>query len=87
MKHEMRQTTLRGIYCGEVLGWVNPRLSEEESAALRKSLIERRYEHLDEYLTRIDECLKDLSDVGAINVDMVGAIYEAQATLRKLHPG
>jgi hypothetical protein len=87
MKYKMRQTTLRGTHGGEVLGWVRPRLSEGESAALQESLIERRYEHLDEYLARIDECLRELSDLGAINVDTVGAIYEAQAKLRKLHPG
>jgi len=67
MKHKMRQTTVRGTHGGEMLGgWVRPRLSEGESAALRESLIARRYEHLDEYLARIDECLRELSDLGAI---------------------
>ena len=85
MEYKTRQVALQGKHGGEVVGWVRPVLSEEEEASLRERLIQRRCEHLEEYLARIDECLRELSELSAMDVDTVNAIHEARATVMKLH--
>ncbi len=86
MKHETRQAILQGKHGGGVVGWVGPKLSEEEEAAIRERLIQRRFEHLDEYLARIDEHLRELAELGALDTDTVNAIYKARAAVTKLRP-
>jgi hypothetical protein len=86
VKYKMRQIILQGKHSGEVAGWVSPRLSEEEEAAIRERLIQRRFEHLDEYLARIDEHLRELAELGALDTDTVNAIQEARAAVMRLHP-
>ncbi len=86
MKHKTQQVILQGKHGGEVAGWVSPRLSEEEEAAIRERLIQRRFEHLDEYLARIDEHLRELAELGALDTDTLNAIQEARAAVMRLHP-
>lgn len=86
MEHEMRQAVLQGHHHGEVAGWVRPGLTEEEEAAIRERLIQSRFEHVDEYLARIDEHLRELAELGALEADTVNAIYEARAAVTKLRP-
>ena len=61
-------------------------MSGEEEAAIRERLIRRRFEHVDEYLARIDEYLRELAELGALEADTVNAIYEARAAVMKLRP-
>ena len=86
MRHERRQAILRGGHGGEVIGWVKPRLSEEEEAAIRERLIRWRFEHVDEYLARIDELLRELAELGAVDAGTVDAIREAHKTVRGSRP-
>lgn len=86
MEYERRQESLQGYNGGEVAGWVRPRLSEEQEAAIRERLIQSRFEHLDEYLARIDEDLRELAKLGALDARTVDAIYETFAAVTKLHP-
>lgn len=86
MKHETRHVTLQGELGGEVVGWVRPTLSEEEEAAMRERLIQRRFEHLDEYLAHIDEQLRELAELGALDTDTVNALREARAAVMELRP-
>lgn len=84
MKHETRQVILQGEQGGEVVGWVRPRLSEEEEVAIRERLIQWRFEHVDEYLARIDELLRELAELGALDTDAVKSIREARSAVMKL---
>ena len=84
IKYEMQKVTLGGEHGGEVVGWVRPRLSGEEEAAIRERLIRRRFEHVDEYLARIDTLLQELVKLGALDTDTVDAIREAHATITKI---
>ncbi len=86
MEHKMRPATLRGEHGGEVVGWVRPRLSGEEEAAIRERLIRRGFEHVDEYLLRIDECLRELARLGALDAEAVDAIRAARSELTRLDP-
>ena len=86
MKHDTRQVTLQGEHGGEVVGWVRPTLSEEEEAAMRERLIRQRFEHLDEYLACIDEQLRELAELGALDTDTLNAIREARAAVMELCP-
>lgn len=85
MEYKTRQVALQGKHGGTVVGWVRPMMSEAEEASLRERLFRRRCEHLEEYLARIDECLRELSELGAMDVDTMNAVDEARATVRKLH--
>ncbi len=78
--------TFQGEHGGEVTGWVRPRLSEEEEDALRERLIQWRFEHVDEYLARIDDLLQELAELGALDTDAVYALQEARAAVMKLRP-
>jgi DNA-binding sugar fermentation-stimulating protein len=49
-------------------------------------LIQSRFEHVDEYLARIDEHLRELAELGALGTETVSAIYEARAAVMKLRP-
>ena len=86
MEHKVRQTVLQGYHGGEVAGWVRPGLTEEQEAAIRERLIQSRFEHVDEYLARIDEHLRELAKLGALEADTVKAICEARAAVTKLRP-
>lgn len=86
MEHKMRPATLRGEHGDEVVGWVRPRLSGEEEAAIRERLIRRGFEHVDEYLLRIDECLRELAKLGALDAEAVDAIRTARSEVARLHP-
>jgi hypothetical protein len=86
MEHEVRQVTFQGEHGGEVTGWVKPRLSEEEEDALRERLIQWRFENVDEYLARIDDILRELAELGALDVDAANALQEARAAVMKLRP-
>jgi mevalonate kinase len=86
MTYETQQVILQGQHGGEVVGWVRPRLSEEEETAIRERLIQRRFEHVDEYLSRIDELLQELAELGALDTETVSAIREARVKVMKLHP-
>jgi hypothetical protein len=85
MECKMGQATLRGENGGEVLGWVKPGLSGEKESGLRERLIRHRFEHVDEYLVRIDECLRELTELGALEAEAVEAIREARSTVMKLY--
>ncbi len=78
--------TFQGEHGGEVTGWIRPRLSEEEEDALRERLIQWRFEHVDEYLARIDDLLRELAELGALDTDAVNALQEARAAVMKLRP-
>jgi hypothetical protein len=78
--------TFQGEHGGEVTGWIRPRLSEEEEDALRERLIQWRFEHVDEYLARIDDLLRELAELGALDTDAVYALQEARAAVMKLRP-
>jgi hypothetical protein len=69
-----------------VTGWVKPRLSEEEEDALRERLIQWRFENVDEYLARIDDILRELAELGALDADAANALQEARAAVMKLRP-
>ena len=84
MEHEMQQATFRGKHDGEVVGWVRPRLSKEEETAFRERLIRQRFEHVDEYLVRIDECLRELVELGALDAEAAEAIRETRLAVVKL---
>jgi hypothetical protein len=84
VEHEKQRVTLRGKHGGEVVGWAKPRLSEEEEAAIRERLIQRRFEHVDKHLARIGEHLRQLAELGAVDLDTVSAIYEARMAVMKL---
>ena len=86
MEHEARQVTFQGEHGGEVTGWVKPRLSEEEEDALRERLIQWRFENVDEYLARIDDILRELAELGALDADAANALQEARAAVMKLRP-
>ena len=86
MNCKARQVILQGEHGGEVVGWVRPRLSEEEEAAIRERLIQWRFEHVDEYLARIDELLQELAELGVLDDDTANAIREARAAVTKLRP-
>ena len=86
MEHEMRQAVLQGYHGGGVAGWVRPGLTEEQEAAIRERLIQSRFEHVDEYLARIDEHLRELAELGALGTETISAIYEARAAVMKLRP-
>jgi hypothetical protein len=85
MERTMGQESLRGEHGGEVLGWVRPGLSGEKESGLRERLIRQRFEHVDEYLVRIDECLRELMELGALEAEVVEAIREARSTVTKLY--
>ena len=78
--------TFQGERGSEVTGWVRPRLSEEEEDALRERLIQWRFEHVDEYLARIDDLLRELAELGALDTDAVNALQETRAAVMKLRP-
>ena len=61
-------------------------MSEEEEDALRERLIQWRFEHVDEYLARIDDLLRELAELGALDTDAVNALQEARAAVMKLRP-
>ena len=86
MEYKARQAILQGYHGGEVAGWIRPGLTEEQEAAIRERLIQSRFEHVDEYLARIDEYLWELAELGALEADTVNAIYEARAAVMKLRP-
>ena len=83
MQRKMGQASLRGEHGGEVLGWVRPGLSGEKESGLRKCLIRQRFEHVDEYLVRIDEYLRELTELGALDTEAVEAIREARSAVTK----
>jgi hypothetical protein len=85
MERKMRRETLRGEHGGEVLGWVRPGLSGEKESVFRERLIRQRFEHVDEYLVHIDECLRELTELGALETEVVEAIREARSTVTKLY--
>jgi hypothetical protein len=58
-------------------------LSSERASGFRECLIRQRFEHVDEYLTRIDECLRELRELGAPEVEAVEAIREARSAVTK----
>ena len=84
MEHKMQQAAFKGKHDGEVVGWVRPRLSGEEEAAIRERLIRQRFEHVDEYLVRIDECQRELVGLGALDGEAAEAIREARSAVVKL---
>ncbi len=86
MEHEAQQVTFQGEHGGEVTGWVKPTLSEEEEDALRERLIQWRFENVDEYLARIDDILRELAELGALDADAANALQEARAAVMKLRP-
>lgn len=86
MEYEARQVILQGEQGGKVVGWVRPGLSEEEEAAIRERLVRWRFEHVDEYLARIDEHVRELAELGALDAGTVDAIREARAAVMKLRP-
>ena len=86
MAYERRQTILQGHHGGEVAGWVRPGLSEEQETAIRERLIQSRFEHLDEYLTLIDEHLRELIKLGALDAQTVDAIHETFSAITKRPP-
>ena len=86
MERKMGQAFLRGEHGGEVLGWVRPGLSGEKESGLRERLIRQRFKHVDEYLVRIDECLRELTELGALDTEAVEAIREARSRVTKLYP-
>ena len=86
MEHITQRVILQGEHGGEVVGWVRPVLSEEEEAAIRERLIRWRFENVDQYLAHIGEHVRELAELGALDTDAVGAIYEARAAVRKLCP-
>jgi hypothetical protein len=85
VKHERQQAVLRGER-GEVIGWVETRLSEEEEAAIRERLIRWRFEHVDEYLVRIDELLRELAELGAVDTGTADTIREVRETVMRPRP-
>jgi hypothetical protein len=86
MGDKTRHAALQGSYGGEVLGWVKPRrLSEEEEAAIRR-LIWQRFENVEEYLTRIDQQIRELTERNALDANVLNAIWEARASVMKLRP-
>lgn len=85
MEYEMRQEILREYHGGEVAGWVKPRLTEEEEAAIRERLIQSRFEYVDDYLARTDKYLRELAELGALDTDTVSAIREARAAVMKCY--
>lgn len=66
-------------------GWVKPKLGEEEEAAIRERLIRWRFENVDQYLARIDEHVRELAELGALDADTASAIYAARMAVMKLH--
>ncbi len=86
MEYEARQVILQGEHGGKVVGWVKPGLGEEEEAAIRERLIQSRFEHLDEYLALIDEHLRELTKLGALDTQTVDAIHETFAAIMKRPP-
>ena len=85
MERKMGQATLRGEHGGEVLGWVRPGLSGEKESVFREHLLRQRFEHVDEYLALIDECLRKLRKLGALDAEAVEVIREARSAVTKLH--
>ncbi len=86
MGDKTRHAALQGSYGGEVLGWVKPRrLSEEEEAAIRR-LIWQRFENVEEYLARIDQQIRELTERNALDANVLNAIWEARASVMKLRP-
>ena len=84
MGDKTRHAALQGSYGGEVLGWVKPRrLSEEEEAAIRR-LIWQRFENVEEYLARIDQQIRELTERNALDANVLNAIWEARASVMKL---
>lgn len=81
----MGRETLRGEHSGEVIGWVRPELSGEKEFVFRERPIRQRFEHMDEYLSRIDECLRELTELGALETEVVEAIREVRSTVTKLY--
>jgi hypothetical protein len=61
-------------------------LSAEEEAAVRGHLIWQRFENVDEYLARIDQHIRELAKLGALDTDMVNAIRAARAAVMKFRP-
>jgi len=86
MEHEAQQVIFQGEHGGEVVGWVRPGLSQEEEAAIRERLIQWRFENVDEYLARIDDLLRELAELGALDTGAVDALREARAAVMKLRP-
>jgi hypothetical protein len=85
MERKMRRETLRGEHGGEVLGWVKPELTGEKVSVFRERLIRQRFEHVDEYLVHIDECLRELTELGALEIEAVEAIRETRSAVTKLY--
>jgi hypothetical protein len=85
MERKMGQATLQGEHGGEVLGWVKPGLSGEKESVFKEHLIRQRFEHVDEYLIRIDECLQELTKLGALEAEAMEAIREARSMVTKLY--
>jgi hypothetical protein len=46
-------------------------LSGEKESVFRERLLRQRFEHMDEYLSRIDECLRELAELGALDAQAV----------------
>ena len=63
MERKVARETLRGEHSSKVLGWVRPGLSGEKESVFRERLIRQRFEHVDGYLIRIDECLRELTEL------------------------
>ncbi len=85
MERKMGQASLRGEHGGEVLGWVKPELTGEKESVFRERLLRQRFKHMDEYLTRIDECLRELTELGALETEAVEAIRETRSAVTKLY--
>jgi hypothetical protein len=84
--HKTQQVISQADHAGKVVGWVKPRLGQEEEATVRERLIRWRFEHIDESLAYIDELLRELAELGALDTDVVDAIREVRKTVTKLHP-
>lgn len=83
MTHEPGHVTLQHERGGKVVGWVRPTLSEEEEASIRERLIRWRFERVDEYLDRIDEHVRELTNLDALDSDTLNALREARAAVMK----
>ena len=60
-------------------------MSGEKESAFREHLLRQRFEHVDEYLALIDECLRELRELGALDAEAVEAIRETRSAVTKLY--
>jgi hypothetical protein len=86
VRYKRQQVISQADLDGTVVGWVKPRLGQEEEAAVRERLISWRFEHIDESLAYIDELLRELAELDILDADVVDTIREVRQTVTKLHP-